>query len=810
MKFAINGKWRMLIALTVMVAMTPWLVRGAIRTMDGIHTSAIGWLRSDDPERQRYEKFVEDFEGGNFVLVSWDGCAIDELRLETLEDSLNPGTAHAPALTEQLVRRVYSGQSLLRELIAPPLELPEQKAIERLQGTLVGPDGITTCLVVILSEEGARRRSESIGWIHRQTREAAGLNDDEVFLVGPPIDALAIDLESNRNVDLFSIPSALFSLLLAWWCLRSVRLSVAILMVAGFGQLAMLGFLYYCGITMDAVLIVLPPLVFVLTVSAGIHLTNYYYEQVRAGAGADAPRLAIQQAWFPCSLAALTTAIGLASLLVSRIVPITLFGAFAACGVVVTVALLFLTLPGVMALWPMPIERLGGKDENNNDDTNNTDTDDNESNDNSPAPLGRARAMASWICRFSIPVTLLGMAALVAGGFGLDHVRTSINVRSLFAARSRVVRDFVWMEQNIGNLVPMEIVLHFPAGSSRMIDQLQIVDAVEKSVEAVDGVDGTISVATFSPIVPHGGHIRDVNVRSLFQNRMKAHQQRLLDSNFLNESPAGRDWRISAHVSGLQQVDFQQVLEAIREEVDPYVKQLGERLAPGLRATYTGTMPLVYRAQHILLEDMFNSLLLAFLLVWLVMSLLLADRSEMSSGNRVVEILRRVMIAVTSAALAMLPNVFPIVVVFGTMGWCNLPADIGSTMTACVALGIAVDDTLHFLSWFRRETGAGMPRFEAIQNSFHHCGRAMVQTTVVCGFGLLVFGLSEFVPTQRFAWLMFTLLMAALVADLVFLPAILASPLGKLFAPNVPAQLVETETEKTGEEGDENDSPERP
>ena len=61
----------------------------------------------------------------------------------------------------------------------------------------------------------------------------------------------------------------------------------------------------------------------------------------------------------------------------------------------------------------------------------------------------------------------------------------------------------------------------------------------------------------------------------------------------------------------------------------------------------------------------------------------------------------------------------------------------------------------------------------------------MVQTTLICGVGLLVYGLSGFVPTQRFAWLMFTLLTAALVADLVFLPAILASPLGNLFVAEV-------------------------
>jgi predicted RND superfamily exporter protein len=188
-------------------------------------------------------------------------------------------------------------------------------------------------------------------------------------------------------------------------------------------------------------------------------------------------------------------------------------------------------------------------------------------------------------------------------------------------------------------------------------------------------------------------------------------------------------------------------------------------------------MPLVFHAQHALLEDMYYSLVLAFGLIWLVMSYVFADFSGglLAAPQAAAK-------ALWLGALAMLPNLFPIVVVFGVMGWLDWPADIGSTMTACVALGIAVDDTLHFLAWYRRQTAKGDASTLAIRHSFQHCGQAMIQTTIICGFGMLVFGLSGFMPTRRFSVLMFTLLSAALVADLVFLPAILASPLGRLFA----------------------------
>jgi predicted RND superfamily exporter protein len=144
---------------------------------------------------------------------------------------------------------------------------------------------------------------------------------------------------------------------------------------------------------------------------------------------------------------------------------------------------------------------------------------------------------------------------------------------------------------------------------------------------------------------------------------------------------------------------------------------------------------------------------------------------------------------VRAGIIAMLPNVFPAVVVFGAMGWWDIPVGIGTMMTASVALGIAVDDTLHFLTWFRIETTRGCDRAEAVRLCFGHCARAMIQTTVICGMGMVVFAFSGFVPTGRFAWLMLTLLAATLVGDLVFLPALLNSSAGKLFLSRTPRRL---------------------
>jgi predicted RND superfamily exporter protein len=102
-------------------------------------------------------------------------------------------------------------------------------------------------------------------------------------------------------------------------------------------------------------------------------------------------------------------------------------------------------------------------------------------------------------------------------------------------------------------------------------------------------------------------------------------------------------------------------------------------------------------------------------------------------------------------------------------------------MTASVAMGVCVDDTVHFANWFRRGLRAGLPRRQAVLMAFENSAGAIYQSTAIVALGLVTFAISSFVPTRRFGVLMFTLLSCGLVADLVLTPVILAGPLGRFF-----------------------------
>jgi predicted RND superfamily exporter protein len=181
---------------------------------------------------------------------------------------------------------------------------------------------------------------------------------------------------------------------------------------------------------------------------------------------------------------------------------------------------------------------------------------------------------------------------------------------------------------------------------------------------------------------------------------------------------------------------------------------------PGASHVVTGEIPLFLATQQELLDSFVWSFAGAFGTIALVVMFVLRHP--------------------VAGFLAMIPNVLPIGAVFGVISWYGLPVDIGSTVTASIALGITIDGTLHLITWFRIGIQQGKTRAEAVSLALGHCGPAMWQTTLVVSLGLLMLLPADLILISRFGWLMSALLGAASLSDLVLTPALLAGPLGYL------------------------------
>ncbi len=711
-----------LIYLTLLL---PAIVYGAAGAMRDNANSPLDWVPSSFPPRAAFDHFLRRFGSGDLLIVGWPECRIDDGRLDAVESVLRESSVFRSEAGSSYFESVTSGRRLLGKMAALEAWGNGAPLRRRLRGSWIGPDGRSTYLMIAFTPAGLARRAELVDLVRVAVHRYAGVAYDDIHLAGPVADGWTVDRASQRSLSVLALPSSIVVFLLSWWCLKQFRAALIVFGVAALSQGAALALVYYGGETMNALLIVLPPLIQVLAMAGGLHLANYY--SGRDGSPSEAARRAWRQGWLPCLLSGGTTALGLASLSVSQLTPVRLFGLYGALGVMVATALVLSLVPGLFVLLrvaPMSVRSVG--------------------------PLGTGtrlehRAWVEWFERhwqWAPWVVACCMVAVLGAASGLGRLRTSVRIETLFSSDSRILNDYRWLEQRVGPLVPIEVLLEWKRGDTSWQERLRVVREIEQRIGGLGDVESTLSAATWIP--------EDLTAVAPPEWTPEA---LLSDIGFVRSDETTDTYRITALVSALADTDYSQLLRQVAQTVDRGLEEREMSRSKIPTAVLTGTMPLVHAIQRQLMRDLLLSVLGALGLVTIVMTLV--------QGGW------------WSGIASMIPNVFPVVILFGILGWFRAALDIGSVMTASVALGIAVDDTLHFLVAYRRALHSGASRPAAVATAYGECARAMVQTSLVCGLGLLLFALSDFVPTRRFAWMMGTLLALALLGDLLLLPALL-------------------------------------
>ena len=665
---------------------------------------------------------------------------------------------------------LQSRSELAEQIIAIATELTAGSGDERkslVEAAYFSP-GSPITLVAVLSPEGEAEKRTAIAEIRRVAVEL-GIPDDELHLGGRAVAGAALNQAVkqtgwNRSFPVWNLPQrslVLFSgaigILLAFLMLRSVVLSMLVLFAAYYSVLLTVAVVPATGGSMNMVLVVMPTLLLVLTISGAIHVANYWRFAAQSGLP-DASTQASKLAAVPCSLASLTTALGLLSLTTSPLQPVSDFGLYAAVGCGVGLVAVLYGLPALLQYIP---ERIA---------------------------LPRASFPEFWpnvsnqITRRPIVVAAACLVLFGVCSAGLTQFGTETRVIRFFPEESQIVRDYRFIEENTGGIIPIDVVIRFAEEDRASVEEgllfverQEIVRRIQRRMidEHLD-ISGSLSLATFRPEVDaaeiervtRNPFLRKVELTKddqVLQNESARHFVTLAteDADRLVPGDHGlceKDdelWRITAQVNIMTDVDFDTMTGAI----DNIVREEMKNVAGGNHVV-TGMVPLFLRTQQAVLTSLIQSFLLAFAVIGLVISIVLRS--------------------LRAGLITMLPNVLPISTVFGAISWFGLKVDIGTMITASVALGIAVDGTLHLLTWFRKGLRLGRTRRVAIAEALGHCGPALCQTSIAVGLGLLVLWPAELTLISRFGWMMAAMIGTALVADLILLPALLAGGLGSL------------------------------
>ena len=924
--------WLILIASLMCV---PFAFYGAAKAIQSNVNKIEDWLPKSFAETGELAWFRKNFPSDQFILVSWDGCKLgenpelggegDDPRIARLAAMVAPQNA-APndinaSEAKKYFKGVSTGRQLLEQLTTGTHPLDYENAIERLKGSMIGPDGRQTCVIVSLDPETSSKLKPILGQgqkrifranvppgVLRRLVAEAGIPEDSLHLGGPPVDNISIDEEGERTLVRLAGLSCLLGLGLAWWSLRSVVLTLIVFGCAVTSAASSLAMIWATGETVDAIVLSMPSLVYVLAISGAVHFVNYYKDAVQAGGLKGATERAVIHALKPATLGSTTTAMGLLSLCASELTPIRKFGIYAASGVMILTIVLFLLLPAALHIIGYARRWVASAT---------TDDSKKHSKDAVSLPVEDTYVekwwanVASFIVRNHFGVATACTLFVLVVGFGLTRTKTSIDLLELFDSQARILKDYRWLEKNLGMLVPLEIVIQFDpdsiakqiesrpdqndADESKIVEdatRLTFLERMETTVQIQDAIRNlfgengskivgrSMSAATFASSLPAPDKSNVGFVKRIAYNRaLESKRSELMSSGFLRiDQVTGAElWRISLRVAAFQGVDYGQFVHQLRAAVSPIIDAHGDRVRvlrqiaawsgdpkftgkrvviwdpaskkpeanpelsvskmrsdelsallgkarinvqrlsadsasmplvqlqklseydaviltgaftdaeigtlgvtlgkvidllatePHARKTmvssvYTGVVPIVYKAQRALLQSLVESTFWSFITITPLM--MFVSRS------------------VRAGIVAMIPNVLPVLVIFGLMGWLNIPIDIGSMMSASIALGVAVDDTIHFLSWFRGDLQQLKDRRKAIIACYKRCATPTLQAACISGIGLSVFAFSTFTPTQRFGWLMLTILVAGVIAELILLPAILAGPLGKVFDPS--------------------------
>lgn len=639
---------------------------------------------------------------------------------------------------------IFDGRSQLEQLMNEPSRLSRDRAVARLEGWAVGRDQETTCLVGAFTHAGWSARHRIVVEIETAA-EKIGIAKEDLRLGGPALDSVTIDRISGTWLVPLGGVSVIVGLGLSIVCLRKIHYLVATFAFATLSWLATVSLLPIFGTKLDSVLIAMPALIYVLAMSSAVHLSGYLEQAQRHLSKRAAIRKAVEMGWAPCSVAALTTAIGLASLIPSGMIPVRNFGIYSSLGVILTWGMLFVFWPAIIdLLWRQPLDSSGAK----------------------ALP---AKAREWWLPLFQIATQrnrLVVLGCVFLGPllvFGVAQTRTSVRLSDMFASSTKIHRDYEWIERELSGLVPIETIVRFDAlpdaSPSELVERLQLVESIRSYIGDRPQVSAAVAASNFLPEFSNQSGMRGVIQRRVMGAKLSARRHELVEQQWLYDQPATEGqaaeelWRITGRVPALGDLPYAEFLEQFETDVSNYIQQLSGSRAANARVTVCGGVFQVARAQQQLLRDMGFSVGLAFVLIAFTMIVL-------TKSLRI-------------GLLAMIPNMFPALVVFGAMGWMEIAVDIGAMMTATVALGIAVDDTSHFLWWFFKARESGGDVESSIRTAFEHCATAMVQTSLICGLGLGAFAFSPFLPIGRFGTLMAALLFAALVGDLLILPAIL-------------------------------------
>ncbi|MCX7679950.1 MAG: MMPL family transporter, partial [Spirochaetes bacterium] len=336
--------------------------------------------------------------------------------------------------------------------------------------------------------------------------------------------------------------------------------------------------------------------------------------------------------------------------------------------------------------------------------------------------------------------------------WGMFQLKFETNTMNYLPETNSIRQDITFIEKNMGGTIPFVMLFQAknPEKDFTHPESIKLLDEIQSHLRSV--------VPQFS----HSFSIVDYfkEVHKAFNNGDDAYwkipesRQDILDYYEIGEADVldrivSPD-RKEARISFLSRWDTNETAQRTHAYI---VQYMPKKLGNDFTYKITGLSSMYLNMEFKLKASQRNSFIVALCIIFVMMFF----------------VCRKFWLTV----IAMIPNIFPIAMTMGLMGWLRIPLDVSTIMIASVTLGIAVDDTIHIITWYTRNMAILQNRKEALLKTFRDVGKPVVITSVVLFMGFFVLILGTIKPTQAFGVLTAFAMLFAMIGDLVFLPALL-------------------------------------
>lgn len=570
----------------------------------------------------------------------------------------------------------------------------------------------------------------------------------EYYPVGiPPLNAFIWDYFIPQ-IDILMMASIILVIVSLGLLFRSFVAVVWPMLIVGISSVLAIAMMGWLGLKMNLMVNVTVLLVLVVGVADAVHImSGYLFFRNKGMEHRQALNATYEKSGLAVFLTSLTTAIGMLALLVVDVQPIENFGISAAFGVACAFFISVFILPLMLDLWHPVSKKRARKIEDKGHD---------------PHLIQHFLAWAEPLSykRPWINISVFVIATVVFA-VGITKVNVDSNPISIFAEGNPIRDAYELVDAHMGGTNTLEIMID--GGEEGALQDPNVLNAMDELQAFLKReMDDTVTVTrSLVDVVKDSNQALNSGDKSYYTIPQDPAVLRQTLFLFNNANPSDRRKVVSddyskAHITVNMINQGSKYYIQTMDKIEPEIARLLDPLRsdyPSLDITLTGSITLFTTLLDFLSWSQIKGFGLALALISIILLFIFQSTKI--------------------GVVALFPNLFPLILVFGTMGYMGIPLDVDTLIIAPLMIGIIVDDTIHFLTHYRAEVAKHGDIRQAIVKAFREVGQAIVFTSIILAIAFLAFMTLDHQGLANFGFLSAIAIITALMAELFLLPALL-------------------------------------